>query len=201
NSGGHGQYAGGITFGVQHPPDADTGDSAITLDGSSGVIGLTPVVTDITNGFTSEIWFKTTSAATAGGLPDVSNPLLEDSQAGTTGLSGVDGGQVSFCRYDGVTWQCITSVHFFNDGAWHLSTCTHDSISGAMNLYVDGQLEATGNATYGVAGGSIDRIGQDYNGGPGNFFSGSIDEVAVYPSVLSLARIQAHYAARGTFCP
>ena len=100
-----------------------------------------------------------------------------------------------------------------NDGAWHhivFSTTWGTSMvgsGGGYNWYVDG-VDLTATSTYNEPAGypaydfapeqtdSPFWIGssQDYAGAS---FLGKIDEVAVYDSVLSADRVQAHYAARG----
>ena len=99
------------------------------------------------------------------------------------------------------------------DGAWHhivFSTTWGTSMvgsGGGYNWYVDG-VDLTGTSTYNEPGGypaydyapeqtdSPFWIGSSQNYA-GASFLGNIDEVAVYDSVLSADRVQAHYDARG----
>lgn len=85
-----------------------------------------------------------------------------------------------------------------DNGAWHHVVAVVDRDVG-ITLWVDGISGATAGALTGsVSNGAPFMIGKS---GLGDFpwFSGLVDEVAVYPSVLSSARIAAHRnAALGT---
>lgn len=82
-----------------------------------------------------------------------------------------------------------------DDGAWHHVVVAFDRGSSVI-IYVDGVAAShpsVGTADVGNTGPL--QIGRTTGYG---FFSGDIDEVAVYPSLLTAARVQAHYnAGRG----
>jgi hypothetical protein len=65
-----------------------------------------------------------------------------------------------------------------------------------MQLYVDGALVVSGTPTNtgSLSASSIIAFGRASGGG--NYYSGLLDEVAVYSTVLSSGTISAHYAAR-----
>ncbi|WP_449066724.1 LamG-like jellyroll fold domain-containing protein, partial [Planomonospora algeriensis] len=79
--------------------------------------------------------------------------------------------------------------------------------SGGIALYVDGRRVGQNGAVTGAQ--SYDgywRIGGDnLNGWPSQptsaYLAGDIDEVAVYPSALSLAKVNEHYTASGRTSP
>lgn len=77
-----------------------------------------------------------------------------------------------------------------NNGAWHHIVMTYDGTT--QRLYVDGAQVDSDAAT-----GAIDTSASDlYVGaisGTSEFFNGNIDEVAIYPTALSAARIRQHY--------
>lgn len=82
-------------------------------------------------------------------------------------------------------------------GAWHLAIGAKDS-SGGVHLYVDGQ--STGNtvrqaASANSTSGTPFTLGAWNNGGTSEFFSGLIDEVAVYNRALSASEAQAIFSA------
>ncbi len=95
----------------------------------------------------------------------------------------------------------INSAPGFNDGTWHQVVGTLSS--AGMNLYVDGNLVASDASItkaqvyqgyWRIAG---DRT-QSWPSAPTReALNGSLDEVAVYPTALSLSQIQAHYEASG----
>jgi Concanavalin A-like lectin/glucanases superfamily len=79
-----------------------------------------------------------------------------------------------------------------DDGAWHHVVVVFDRDSG-ITIYVDG----IGRFTAADTSGSIDNTGPFLVGkstGYG-YLSGDADEVALYGSALSVARVQAHYSA------
>jgi hypothetical protein len=92
------------------------------------------------------------------------------------------------------------------DGAWHHLVGVCDQARSNVLLYVDGVLNASGSIDPGTGLLASDRpmtIGSRQGGsGPyNNQFSGTIDEVAVYPRALTAAEIQAHYAVRNRLPP
>jgi hypothetical protein len=81
-----------------------------------------------------------------------------------------------------------------------LNTWTHMAVSfdgSTLRLYVNGAQAASMAATYVVNPTAAFGIGAlDYSGTWGDFFTGQIDEAALYGTALSASRIQAHYEAR-----
>ena len=92
----------------------------------------------------------------------------------------------------------LTTSVAYNDGLWHQVVGTQGP--DGMALYVDGQLQASNAVTTASSFTGYWRVGSDkpFSGGGANFFAGSIDEVAVYPTELAASSVQAHYAAAGT---
>jgi sialidase-1 len=87
----------------------------------------------------------------------------------------------------------------YNNNVWHHAVATRVRTGGAMNLYVDGTLVASGT---GGANSLTDptqmRIGCLQTNA--NFFNGSISTVAVYNRALSAAEIQQNFnALRGRY--
>lgn len=77
--------------------------------------------------------------------------------------------------------------------AWHQVVGTFDA-QLTKRLYLDGALVASGGLGVGIAH-SMNVLTIADGVGLG-FYAGIADEVAIYPTVLSAARIAAHYAAR-----
>lgn len=192
----NGIYVGGPTLGV---PGALTCDpsTAIGLNGTSGQIISTAPQAAAPATFTVEAWFSTT----VGGGKIIG---YGNSQAGTS--SGydrhvylTDSGQIVFGVYNN-GFHTIVSPGTYLDGKYHQVAASLSPTAG-MVLYVDGAQVATDAATRaGENSTGWWRIGYDnLNGWPGQptrfFFTGSLDEVAVYPTALTAARLAAHYAA------
>ena len=170
---------------------------AMTFDGASGY-GYQAQPQADAPAFTVETWFKTTTL-TGGKIVGFGN--------NTTRLSGNYDRHV-YMRNDGrltfgvftTAVQTVTSTAAYNDGQWHHVVASQGT--GGMALYVDG-VRVGSNAVTTVRNYlGYWRVGGDnLNGWPtrptSNFFAGSIDETAVYPTQLSAARVSAHYQASG----
>jgi RHS repeat-associated protein len=85
-----------------------------------------------------------------------------------------------------------STTYPLGDNNWHLVDVTYDG--STLKVYVDGQLSGSGTASI------------DSNGLAKSFFANAgsgLDEVAVYPSVLSASQIDAHWTSgqgTGTAC-
>ena len=81
-----------------------------------------------------------------------------------------------------------------NDGNWHLITAVRDGNLGRNFLYVDGSKVDTAVQTYNASfEGTVDiNIGY-LNVSPYYYFTGSLDEVALYNVALSESEILEHY--------
>ena len=176
---------------------------AIGLSGSTGrMVGGGSGLADPTT-FSVELWFRTTTSA-GGKLVG-----FENSQLATSSLFDRE----AFMRTDGrvvflggaSTNKLLVSPTALNDGAWHHLVVTSVP-AGANNqtsaMYVDGALVTSGTtAKASTAYVGWWRVGYGRvpsgNGYPatGNF-TGSVDDVAIYRTQLSAARVAAHHAAR-----
>lgn len=183
-------------IGLTRPaPGAIPGNSAITLSGSQS-IGSTYAEHRPTD-FSAEIWFKTTTT-TGGKLIGFGTSSSGSSSQSDRMVWMTDSGKLRFgARSRGVE-TFIESASSYNDNGWHHVVATQGW--GGMNLYVDGVLVVSND----VGGGGIYpgawRIGggdSTYGGNTASFFTGSLDEAAVYPRVLTPAQVQAHFAAAG----
>ncbi|QDP95167.1 PKD domain-containing protein [Microlunatus elymi] len=184
-----GVASGGISYRSSSPVTAN--GTGVTFDGSSGTIASANQFTNPTT-YSLELWFNTTT--THGGK------LIGfgDKQSGTSSnydrhVYMENSGQLTFGTYTGTT-NTATSADSYNDGKWHYLVATQGS--DGMKLYVDDQLVGTNSQTQAQSYAGYWRVGGDTVwSGDSNFFAGSIDEVAVYPTVLSQADVDDHYAA------
>ena len=166
-------------------------DGAATFD---GVDGYAQIARQVSDNFTIEFWFKSTQG------------LNTNSQWwGNAGLvdAELDGSYADFgvsLRSDGKIvagvgpsdTSIVSSSGGFNNGAWHHVVFRRTKSSGALSLYVDGssQGSATGS-TVSLNDPSYFRFGSIQTGT--YFLDGSIDEVAIYNSVMSTSTIADHY--------
>jgi hypothetical protein len=95
-----------------------------------------------------------------------------------------------FGFYDG-TWRTVSASSSLTTGKWYHIAATHDG--AVMRIYVDGNLSNTASHPYNLPDSSGDlRIGA-YGWILSYFFNGTIDEVRIYPSVLSEEQIKQRY--------
>jgi signal peptidase I len=163
----------------------------------SGGTGLTDPTT-----FSVELWFRT--GTTAGGK------LIGFENSRNATSTAYD--REAFLRTDGrVVYMGATSTLFdlvsptaLNDGAWHhlVITSTASGLVESSAMYVDGTLADSGStlkASSSYLGWWRVGFGKVPAGtgfpSTGNL-TGSVDDVAIYTTQLSTARVAAHYAAR-----
>src|ERR1039458_10851262 len=79
-----------------------------------------------------------------------------------------------------------------SDGLWHQCVATRVQSTGALGLYVDGNLQATGTAnTNSLTASAKLRFGQIASGG--GYFNGSLDEIQIFNRALGNNEITALY--------
>jgi Concanavalin A-like lectin/glucanases superfamily len=139
------------------------------------------------NTFSIEAWVKRNSLGSAVTLLSQYNGglRLDIDAAGTLSLIK------SFAGY------CATSSALkILDTNKHHIVVTRNGIGGAVVFYLDGASETPtpGNPNFDFSGGANNGffIGSEWGTNP---LDGTLDEVAVYPSVLSAAQVAAHYSA------
>ncbi len=162
---------------------------------SNGKIGGT-IKAGTPDGWSAGIWFKTTT--TRGGK------LIGygSSQTGTSSnydrhLYMSNDGKLNFGIFQDNVARVITSPASYRDGTWHQAVVTSDA-SGAA-LYVDGAKVASNTAIIkGQYYQGYWRVGGDnLSGWPtrptSDYFSGDLDEFAVYPNALTPAQVSTQY--------
>jgi hypothetical protein len=179
---GHtGTVQGGVTLGAT---GVLSNDSAATFDGRSGSISIANTAGLPSGGspYSLEAWIQSNSTANQGilGLGDYA------STRGTNALrtAGANG---------------LLNYWWGNDlgaatpdlrAAWHHVVATFDG--STRRIYLDGtQVAQDTPGTAAVVLANV-RLGQTCCG---EYFSGALDEVAVYTGALSATRVQAHYQA------
>ena len=205
-----GEPSGTTAYNLARPMDMTTG-SAVTRGAAGALAGdvdtastfgnnassfaatSTPVAGPQT--FTAEAWFTTTSrtggrilgfgSAATGASGSYDRMVYLDTQ-----------GRVNFGVYPGAM-RVVTSSAAFNDGEWHHVAASLGSTG--MTLFVDGkQVGARTDTTSAQAYNGYWRVGADNVWSGSTTFTGSIDEVAIYPTALPADRIAAHVAVGRT---
>ena len=187
-NGNSGTYVSGVTLGAAGAV-AGTANTAARFDGTSGLLSSNARFSNPTT-YSEELWFNTTT--TNGGK-------LIGFGSEATGLSGgydrhvymENDGRLTFGVWTGNP-NTITSPNSYNDGTWHHMVAAQ--ASDGMKLYVDGDLVGTNPQNQAQNYDGYWRVGSDNTWGPQPYFSGLIDEVAVYPTALSADAVANHHS-------
>ena len=163
-------------------------DASVVFNGSTQWVtsAYNPFATGV--GRTFECWFKRTSSSTADammGSDNVSNPVIFRADSAATTVSIWVDGSSAAQTWTGTLVSVGTTVHL---------AFTFNGSTKVGELFVNGVSQGT------------KTFATDYNATPGNFTvarrgsgqdpcDGTLDEVAIYGTVLSAARILAHYNA------
>jgi hypothetical protein len=188
--GRHGTYVNGPDLGVDGALGADL-DKAVTFHGTNERVEV-PYADDLNPAtFTLEAWARVD--ATAGFGTVASSWTYVTSAAGSGFGIWADAGHCYFYVADGKTDSAVDAPITAN--AWTHTVATYDGTT--MRLYINGLLSSSRTAGYEPNTLSPFSIGgATYDGsGWGEFLDGSVDEVAIYSTALSPARIKAHYDA------
>jgi hypothetical protein len=168
----------GATRGVAGAIFGDA-DTAYSFDGSDVVTVSNDALLQISTG-TLELWFKTA------GSPDT----WMVSKHGAY-LLGTVGNDIGFFDFGGGALR--DSNVAVNDNAWHHAALVFESgVSNQTFIYLDGVSVMTTSLTVSAQGQGV-AIGATRTDAPESFFTGAIDEVAIYSTKLSAPTIAAHY--------
>jgi chitodextrinase len=191
-----GTYRNGLSYGSAGALTDTT--TAVQSPGTSGVAYTNQQVTNPQT-YSLETFVKTT--ANGGKILG-----LENTQTGWGTTYDrqlyLSAGRVNYGVRSGAVQQVIQSPGTINDGQWHHLVATQGA--GGMALYIDGALVASNAAVIApdAANGYWRVGGGNLTGWPNapaaSALAGTYDEVAVYPTELSAARVQAHFAAAST---
>ncbi|MET9610070.1 LamG-like jellyroll fold domain-containing protein [Streptomyces sp. NPDC006512] len=146
--------------------------------------------------YTIETWFKTNTTR-GGKLIGFGNNTVNSSGSYDKQIYMTNTGRLIFGVYNGSTRTISTGLfETYNDNKWHHVVGTQGP--GGMTLYVDGQNKGTNSATNSTPYAGYWHVGGDNLASwptrpTSNFFSGQIDETAVYPSVLTQAQVKSHF--------
>jgi hypothetical protein len=164
-------------------------DKTLFFDGTGSYAQLTRPVQD---DFTLSCWFRTNQGGSVPfqwydgrGLVDCEGPFTRDD----FGLA-IGGGRVIFGT--GNPDVSIYGSSLYNDNKWHQATATRNKTTGAINLYVDSLLVASGIGQTGSLNFTSNmRIGSLQTGV--NYYLGNLNAVQIYNRVLSSTEITQNY--------
>jgi len=188
----NGGYLGGPTLGVAGGIIGDA-NTAVKFDGVNDFGTVTRTIKD---DFSIEFWFKSTTGVGSSTGWWQGAGLIDAEGAVTTndfGVSLTSNGMVVAGVGATVSSEDV-SIHSstgYANGAWHHVVFTRTMATGALQLYIDGASagSATGNKLSLVSPTNIifGRI-QTTN----KYFSGTLDEVAVYTTVIPGTTVTSH---------
>ena len=177
---------------------AITGDpnTATTFNGTSASAAAAQRLEQAPSSFSLEAWFRTTSTA-GGKIIGFGNSNTGTSSTYDRHVYMDTSGRVLFGVTEINQRRTIQSVSGFNDGDYHHVVASLSPSTG-MQLFVDGVRVATRSTPVAPNYYGYWRVGGDSTWSGSQWFNGRIDEVAVYPSVLSGAQVAGHYTLGST---
>lgn len=157
----------------------------------NGVNSSVQVNNPLANDFSIAFWVKTTQTAGTGQWYNGAG-LVDGDASGTKNDFGTAlvGGKFGFGIGNPDT--TILSSTSINDGAWHQCVATRQQITGAIKVYVDGGLRASGTAPRNTLNASTRLLFGAIASGNG-FFNGSLDDVRLFSRTLSSSEVSALY--------
>ncbi|MDT4928025.1 MAG: hypothetical protein QOF92_892 [Pseudonocardiales bacterium] len=170
-------------------------DTASTFNGTTTGFAApsTPAVAgpDV---FTESAWFSTTSTG-GGKIVGFGNANTGTSTSYDRHLYMDAAGHVNFGVYRGASF-IVTTPNTYRDGGYHQAVGTLSP--EGMKLYIDGKLIGTNTGTTtGQPYNGYWRIGGDTSWSGNSFFNGKIDDVAIFPTALTLSQIRQQYIDSG----
>ncbi|KIM09722.1 MAG: hypothetical protein KU29_00220 [Sulfurovum sp. FS06-10] len=157
----------------------------LNFDGTNDYVTIPKT---FTSDFTIQYWVKTSVIGTSGSQWYNGKSIVDNEVGGVTTDFGTSllGSKLAFgIGSPDVTIQSTSNI---NDGTWKHITVTWKQVTGAMQLYVNGVLEATGIGSTSARSAS-NFIKLATNNSLDNFFNGNIDEVRVWNIVLTATDI------------
>jgi hypothetical protein len=181
--------------------DPDTAAGFGAVNNYVGNINGTAITFPGTNStFTLEAWVNGPD-----GQGDESTIIAKgNGSSGTTATEqfalDVAGGKFRFFTRGGGNSFFEADASVGPNGTWQHVVCVYDSPGGQMTIYVNG--EVVGNGSPRPSGVRVSSspisIGSKHLGNSpeyDGYFTGTIDEVAIYPYVMSASTVLAHYSA------
>ena len=193
-NGANGVYnAGNVTLGVSGALPGDPGTAVAGLGNLSGYASSASAVVPVFDGPRSvELWVKSTT-------DEVNRALVSWGKSGTDNAFAVIEESPTELGVDGDGDLHVFQLPYaLDDGVWHMVTVSSDG--SAITVYLDGRSVGSGHFDneLDTLPGPLD-IGE-YLGGYG-LYDTSLDDLSIYPVVLSAAQVAAQFAASGYSVP
>ncbi len=183
---------------VSFAADNPTGSSATTvatLNGTNSEMDTTGPVVDTTKSFTVSLWVKPSANA-------LNSVVLSQDGTNTSGFmlfpAGDGNWHFGMATADNMAWpydeaNTRNSTDRMQPGVWAQLKVSYDSAGGQMNLYVNGNLAASGTHTGKLAFNGPLTVGRYQNAGKNlAYFNGSVSDLTVYPYATNPSTTTAH---------
>ena len=202
-NGNTGTYYSG--FRVQSGPlRNDLADSSAWFNGSGYAQAPSTTSLRITGALSIEAWVNW--SAVPGNSSSQDTQILVEKGDGATlsatayalGWVPMNGG-LGIYTYSGNSWWAAAEANVPARNTWYYLVGTR-SASGVLNFYIDGVLMATGQSSSSPLNDVTTSVGVGGTGGSGSTVypvNGGMEEVAIYPYVLSQEQINRHYTLSG----
>jgi RHS repeat-associated protein len=171
----------GVAGGVDEPRTAGS------FDGTAANASASSAASAVTDNFSLEAWFRADALPSSGNYAMIA---YNGTDTAGWGLALDSTGQI-VARYGGVAW--LASGAVITLGSYYYVALVRTS--GTATIYANGSAYTPTNSTSTpLTAGASFSIGRE-DATAGRYFTGRIDEVAVYETALAGTRISAHYAA------
>ena len=163
------------------------GRTAVRVDGTTGSLSRATNVSALTDNFSAELWLRTDAPPAA-----LATVLRNGDGANGWGI-GVDtaGNAVALYETANVTTTLATAKNVA-DGLWHHVALVRSA--GTTTVYVDKTAYSVTNSTTAPGTpGAATSLGRE--SAAGGYFSGDLDEVAVFDAAMSSTTVGSHYDA------
>lgn len=186
----HGTLQGGPTFAAGQPLAGDPGNLAISLDGVNDYSDVTTAGQALANSGQAFSWSGFVNINTTANVPQIL--AVNTVGGGNRALFRIASNQAADLDDGGVVTN--TNVDIV-DPDWHHVAYTRGGAGQTGRYYIDGAEATTHTSLWTFATDDVWSIGQEYDGAnkglPGNYFTGLIDEVALFDYELTPGDIAA----------
>jgi hypothetical protein len=184
-----GTLFGGVTLGQAGA--LGDGNQAMRFNGSTGYVRVAnSAAVQLVGDLTIEMWVNV-SLGTRQTL--ISKDYLHELE-----LTLETSGHLNFYQGNGLTWQSVASVAgAVTANTWQHIVVTRESATKTIRFFVNGVAKGSGSyGTSPTASAKAVVIGRSDNYPGVRYVNGRLDEVALYPALLSAAQMATHYALR-----
>ncbi len=186
DDGGTGGHDGTLMGGTYTTDRFGLPDAALRLDGNDYVRVADHPDLRLTGQLTLSAWIREHT-------PGVDAKIISRRIGNFFYFLGVDNGRPYGGIGDGTSYTVTRKSIDMIPDQWHFVAFVYDDATDSMQIYFDGALDETAVAVSLPLFPGVDlAIGADYEGNS-NFFTGSIDGVAVYDQVLTIDQIRDSY--------